>query len=76
MKNGTGSGFHPKLGRCLPLSSTTPSPTAAEKCLIAVSGIDSPEVAISVPVVAPDPLWLSVQFFAPPTCGYCSHHHR
>lgn len=72
----TGSDFHSKLGCCLLLSSVTPSPTTADKHLIASSNTDSPETAISVPVIAPDPLWLSVQFFAPLTCGYCSHRHR
>ena len=71
----TGCGFHSKLGCCLLLSSTTSSPTAADKRLVASSGIDSPESVISVPVVAPDPLRISVQFFASLTCGYCSHCH-
>lgn len=71
----TGSGFHWKLGHLL-LSPTTPSPTTADKHLIAGSGIGSPEVAISVPVIAPDPFWFSVQFFAPLAWGYCSRCHR
>lgn len=72
----TSSGFHSKLGRCLLLSPTTLSPTTADKRLIAVSGIDSQEEGISIPVIAADPLWLSVQFSALLTCGYCSHCHR
>lgn len=72
----TSSGFHSKLGCCLLLSPTTLSPTTADKRLIASSGMYNQEEGISIPVIAPDPLWLSAKFSVPLTCGCHSHCHR